>query len=252
MIITGTPGIGKSCFGFYLFIKAIQSKQLVALHIFDEMYVFLHTEVLYGEKAKQHLCISEESILYLHDCGKHENAPTHPILCKVVVVTSPDIEKYKDMLKRTNSTVYYMPLWTKEELQHVPTSLDQTVVEERYARYGGVPRYVFRAKVADIEEALSWAILEFPIALTELRKGVFSQASNMIVHLIPDDEFETYTLHYASKHVEQRVDIELMGSTWQVAIEYLKAVLKSGLVKSLGPFNGQLFEKFVHVSNSKK
>ena len=54
------------------------------------------------------------------------------------------------------------------------------------------------------------------------------------------------TLCYASKHVEQQVDIELMGSTRQVAIEYLKAVLKSGLVKSLGPFNGQLFEKFVH------
>ena len=58
-----------------------------------------------------------------------------------------------------------------------------------------------------------------------------------------------HTLHYASKHVEQRVDIELMGSTRQVAIEYiyiLKAVLKSGLVKSLGPINGQLFEKFGH------
>ena len=130
--------------------KQLQSKQLVALHIFDETYVFLHTIVLYGEKAKQHLCISEESILYLYDCGKHENAPTHLILCKIVVFTSPDIEKYKDMLKRTNPTVYYMPLWTKEELQHVPTSLDQTVVEERYARYRGVPLYVFRAKVADI------------------------------------------------------------------------------------------------------
>ena len=100
--------------------------------------------------------------------------------------------------------------------------------------------------MADIEEAQSRAILDFPIALKELHKAVFSQASNMLLHLIPNDDFETYTLRYASKYIEERVDIALRGSSRQAAIEYLNQVLKANVIKSLEPFNGQLFEKVVH------
>ena len=97
-----------------------------------------------------------------------------------------------------------------------------------------------------LEEILSQAILDFSTALDELRRGVFSQASNMLAHLIPNDDFLSYTLDFASEYVEERVDIALTGDIQQAAIEYLNKVLKANLYKTLGPFNGALSEKVVH------
>ena len=52
VVITGTPGIGKSCFAFYLFIKAIHNHQPVALHIFGNTYVFFVKKLSLGKMLK--------------------------------------------------------------------------------------------------------------------------------------------------------------------------------------------------------
>ena len=130
MVITGTPGIGKSCFGFYLFIKSIQSGQPVALRIFNNTYIFLCEKLIAGEYAESYLWLNQEKILYLYDCGKHDTAPSRRFLnCKVAIFTSPDTAKYKDMVKRNDAIVLYMPLWTNVT---TTTTLNQTAVEERY------------------------------------------------------------------------------------------------------------------------
>lgn len=155
------------------------------------------------------------------------------------------------MVKRNDAIVLYMPLWTNVT---TTTTLNQTAVEERYTQFGGVPRYAFKKKVQSLEEILSQAILNFSTALDKLRRGVFSQASNMLAHLIPNDDFLSYTLDFASEYVEERVDIALTGDIQQAAIEYLNKVLKANLYKTLGPFNGahylrRLFIKCLWMRN---
>ena len=149
------------------------------------------------------------------------------------------------MVKRNDAILLYMPLWTN--VTTTTTTLNQTAVEERYTRFGGVPRYVFKKKVQSLEEILSQAILNSSTALDKLRRGVFSQASNMLAHLIPNDDFLSYTLDFASEYVEERVDIALTGDIQQAAIEYLNKVLKANLYKTLGPFNGTHYLKRLFI-----
>ena len=188
VVISGTPGIGKSCLGIYLFIKAIQKQQPVAIRIYKKTYIFLEDRALFGGGSEHKLQAGANKILYLYDCERDDIVPYAPYRnCKLVVFSSPDFNKYKDMVNKKHAEVLYMPVWTENELLVVAASLAITssVVKQRFERFGGVPRYVFHLELKSVEQLQLYAIYNFSKALDELRTNVFSDLSNMLVHNSP-------------------------------------------------------------------
>ena len=113
-IVTGTPGIGKSFFGYYLLYLAAKDNIPVIYHpTNDFVYLFDGNSVQTSPHARDFLNIVTEKpiVLYLVD----EQTPMHSGQQNVrtVLVCSPCHEYYKDFKKR-DTAFLYMPVWTIE------------------------------------------------------------------------------------------------------------------------------------------
>ena len=195
VILTGNPGIGKTL-GIVEVMRVAASRGVtVVLQLGkekDSRYLFRAGEpVLEGSKDDFKSYLRDPDVWYIVDSA---NSP-HAYQAWTLFVVSPARELFWRYLKEpTDAGKIYLPVWEKEEIEiarrQIYSATPQSVVDERYGRWGGIARYVLEKRAGfweadDLEEAIdktSWE--SFKEALLDLESG--TKFSHRVLHYIVD------------------------------------------------------------------
>jgi hypothetical protein len=213
-IITGTPGIGKSLFMFYLLWKLVKAGKR-ALFIYHPHTIYydgkgsvfqfpsnaLPSYMDYSFWNEDLWCLFDAKEKTPHDLG----GLPYPT-CTFVLSTFPRREMVNDFKKPPPPEVFYMPLWTETELETIaqcfPTAIDW---HNRFKTLGGIPRHVLEVardnptkllqaacKLCDLDDCVK--IIGLESSITEKSKIVHS-----LVHMKSALPFTEPSVTFASQ-----------------------------------------------------
>ena len=151
VLITGTPGIGKSIFYIYVLerMKAELKDTVIVLASFSKKSQLKSCVILAPgqdpielEKGKSIPKI--QNAMYLYD-GIPDVVEQGPV--KTVIFASPDHEFLKEHSKNSTMKKRFMPLWTESEILEAAESLELKLgyefIQNLMLRFGGSVRYIF-------------------------------------------------------------------------------------------------------------
>jgi len=261
IVVTGTPGIGKSVFYLHFFEKYkaenpdktivaasySKSRKLEGCKIWDPKSKKLETQ--------KHLpTLEDEEAVYLID-GIPDAMPHESNFA--IMFTSPDIDFFVYMNKY--GTLYremYMPNWTVKEIWEAIAALGLKVspedLNERWKYFGSAPRFLFESD----QEAVQRGILNVQTAVNTLHsvEDVFacfdgSADPKKVLHRLMHYDVKQMrgvfnrTLKMASKYIAYAVQ-ERLNKKLEVDRQSLMSWL-DGTSKSAA-FLGWLFEGYAH------
>ena len=160
ILITGSPGIGKSMFSYYYMWRAITQENVTSFLYQTQVEVdvvrhYSATSVsLYNSK---NIFDCPTGLPFFADIVPPPEPYSYaePALKPVrwsaytIIFSSPDKRRYKELMKDMDSVQYILEPWTEEEIfeawRLVPSfnQVPKDIVSAQYAIYGGVPRFVF-------------------------------------------------------------------------------------------------------------
>ena len=191
MAITGTPGIGKSVFLFYILwrLANIKSTKTVILHRqmnHRRIYVFQNDGCwIVSYDADIQMLLTDPDTWYLTDALL---TPPASVEAVTILVSSPAEKYYSDFLKYSSTApLHYLPTWSLEELKRVAHvySKSPEEVEKRFDMIGGVPRYVLEKDVnleETINEKIGKLLLKNIMLLPTFEGATENEISHRLVH----------------------------------------------------------------------
>lgn len=154
-VISGTPGIGKTFGGAYFVYRLCKMEPVPKYVIYrygplKNSTTFLFVNGKYSRPVRNvkefNRIVKDESDSWLvFDPPKViEQTDADLWNCNVIVVSSPDRERYRKILKGQNALALYLPIWTKKELEIASKLVfESDIWKDRYDIWGGVPRKLF-------------------------------------------------------------------------------------------------------------
>ena len=267
IIITGNPGIGKSCFLLYNMYRLRKEDKYLRL-VYTSARYSLHVLLCRGSvrvyTTEEMLGITRDlkQLIYLYDCGtKGDPLPVSPPMLsrKTIIATSPDECHTKSFVKETTAVkptgsptllTLYMPPWSLDELEdfrvraQIPTSKKELI--DHYTTWGGIPRYMFFENIpkSKLDQAIVDVdpddIMSIPSML--YRGVVKSEVSHKLFQLHPrdDSEYQEADVHFASGYVQKVV--------YETHTKYCRGIVCSIINSSrtFNSFQGDLFEQMAH------
>uniref|UniRef100_M4BYH6 RxLR effector candidate protein n=1 Tax=Hyaloperonospora arabidopsidis (strain Emoy2) TaxID=559515 RepID=M4BYH6_HYAAE len=179
VVILGTPGIGKTHFGYLVLFHLARAGATVVYETCEDKW----TRTLFsGDKVVQELWTDFDEVLAQPEMFYVVDG-IEPSLCdaKAILVTSPRKKIWHKYSQRNGAKVLFMPVWTEEEIYRCRDLLYSTMpvetVEKRFYKWGGVARYVLRyakdkAKQKVLKEAIGQADLKLIVSASVESSGV--------------------------------------------------------------------------------
>ena len=256
--ITGTPGIGKSMFLFYIMWRLTKmevTKTVILRRHMDEkvIYVFQNEGCWATQDDSKILrFLNDETTWYLTDTLE---PPPGQVEAITILVASPARRHYETFSRYLNTApLHYFPVWSLEELKLVAPFYSRELkdVEERYYKIGGVPRYVLE-KDHDLKKVILGAVGRLAIEkLPLIASGSVSkedQVSHLIVQLIVDtSSYLDFTLQMASPYATQMA-MELFILNQEEEVK--RFILNTSPIPVLATLRGALFEAYAHQKMSR-
>jgi hypothetical protein len=216
VIITGTPGIGKSLFLFYLLWKLVVKEGKRVLIMYGESNIYYDGKggvcTLETIPSAAHYSFwNDEPLWCLFDSkGKNEAYLGHIPYdrCNFILSTSPRRELINDFKKSHAPQYFYMPLWNETELETIAPMfphVTETEWRNRFDVLGGIPRNVLEDTTRNPTQMLEAACTECSLEDCMKKVGLdstISEKSKVIHSLIHMTSMSPYTEHsvcYASK-----------------------------------------------------
>ena len=148
IVVTGTPGIGKSQFLQYCMWRLAQKNEAFLHETFPQK-VRMYSP---GNFATYNYDNIPSGLPYLVDLEAetlpyYDYANWSPLF--TAIFSSPNPNRFKSIIKMDNSVELIMPPWENEEIFDAHKliskfrSVDIDLVKSQLAIYGGVPRYIF-------------------------------------------------------------------------------------------------------------
>ncbi|CAB5193513.1 hypothetical protein RhiirA5_504506 [Rhizophagus irregularis] len=272
-LITGTSGIGKSCFLVYVLMQLLCEDVVVIFQPINsqDFYCFKDQIITCGTYNDFEYLLNLTTTWYLAD------GITSPKLVygTTVVSLSPNgIAKTEfQEFDKLHPIEYYMGPWTLEELlycrEHAFPLVLKEIVTNLFHKAGGVPRYVLRnveASIKDVvgnkEETLdaedkkkieekAYSHIELAISKTDNFDKIIKcftedeksrvEISNRIIHRWPDDTHRNYHYKWASPYVFERIQEKLEETAWVDCLHKIR-LMRSPYEASA---KGFLFECYV-------
>lgn len=195
IVIVGTPGIGKSVFGFFLLYQLRLEGRTVVFEAGSFWYRFSDEGSVEGKFSsfKKAGFFNDGNTWYLSDPKfrpeKISNLPT-------VVFVSPKIGRTEEFLKMRNSEEFCMAPWSEDELMEcrrlIFPEVSQNDVQQRFDIVGGVARVVFgevdfeRYKQAMIDKATRESVKSLPLLVANAGSDFPNQDwGDKLLHLKP-------------------------------------------------------------------
>ena len=142
-------------------------------------------------------------------------------------------------------------MWSWEELEAAPQHIfsDQLKrdVEDRYSRWGGIPRYVLQKPDAGDQDLLqaavdSCSLSDLAQSITDLTKA--SEMSHRLVHLTVEEGYLEGPVKFASQWVQD----ELMSKHWNFEVHKVHDFLAASAGEpALAAFREELRKRYTHV-----
>jgi len=148
VLILGNPGIGKTCFNAFLFVKL---KQIDVKNIIYVRKTTLAVTILFfsGDQVQTfstldplRQVLSDPETWFLLDTVPDPGEWK----ARMVNVSSPKRENYKQYQKYPKVVTYYMPVWSYDEFEvsaKVFPSVGGEVFHKKFLLFGGIPRLIF-------------------------------------------------------------------------------------------------------------
>ena len=260
VIITGNPGIGKSCFLLYQMYRfrkenkdlpLFYTSAVLSWHILfhrDMVQIFTPAEMPHNQRRLRQLT-------YLYDCGtKGDQIAAYPptLARKTIIATSPDKTHTQSFWKaaqdvRVEAVRLYMPPWSLDELKYFEKqrNISEKVLNDRFLIWGGIPRYVLAQNEdkSSIDEGIVNTPPESIAGLASmLRVGVIqSHVSHKLLHLCPkDDKFKDVDVLFASEYIKNGIYKKYEDSCRSIVCAIIRAN------RTFSGFEGQVFEQIAH------
>ena len=265
LLIIGNPGTGKSMFGLYLFWKYVSTNKPVIYQRPNACYVFLgkgqYLCIPKIDDCRTHPlvleCNAERGIPWIFDAiGNHQRVPFGSFAGhKAIVVSSPEHMNYKVYFRECAPSRRCMPVWSMDEIMELRSyhSIEASVVEDRYDRFGGIPRIVFASttSIEVFESEQKAAISNNYFDVFSLQAGnSFPVMSHYIIKLQSTDRdgFQTYDVEFTTDYVRQQVYQQLKVTELSSMINFVQSALKCLAADSLhvSSLTGKTFEMAVH------
>ena len=272
LIVTGTPGIGKSIFLAYMAVILIAEGYDIVIQRGNEWWSHIGGKARAHGEVKPGALLGQETTVLLFDplAGGKVELDARPRGCSIVF-TSPHGGSYKVAFKQETCrpTVLYMPTWSKPEVlqhkaalfQHVlDKEAEETakIVEEAYDLLGGSVRWLMQVlkEGGTLSEAAHRLIAECleNCNYEDLLKAVLREPRNIqgegkqshlslllqITSAKPYHKAQVMLIESDVAHVAIRKALEKRGREGRqqfinVSLEY----------KELGSFVGNLFQDIV-------
>ncbi|KAI5080124.1 hypothetical protein GOP47_0005603 [Adiantum capillus-veneris] len=161
VVILGSRGIGKTGFLVYLLWLTVTQRKEDSIASFREANLpFFAFKWLDGGSRLQvssHMSLDDAYKFFdfgsspWYFCDSKAPRTHHPLKC--VVACSPAKGNYYQFSKRADIKLLYDPVWTLNEIHILNKQVfhfDPDEVEERFGRWGGIPRYVLGKINSDI------------------------------------------------------------------------------------------------------
>jgi len=216
VIQTGCPGIGMSFSLTYYLWALAQRKQTV---YFESqmlkcgwLFSLDGTVLEFKFKHMPLKLVTNPKLVYLFDASEITiGGPTREIAGYTILATSPKKDHYSDFRKTVQENRLYMPIWAEDEIAKyaadtiADAAIRRTVIS-CYLRFGGVARYVFGSQkgyARRLEGEIKNANLD--LIKRSLTGYALEDMSHWIMHYDVDDSFESISMKFASKYVEDAV-----------------------------------------------
>ncbi len=158
--------VGKSAFGSYLLFRAVRAQRTVVYHsakVATAWIFFSNGSVeevvdIYASYTVLQL-LEDYSTVFISDSitPKRFNAFT-------ILITSPNRDRWKEFFKEPDCKRLFFPVFSLEEIVQLQAACFPHVeggeegMAERYARWGGIPRYVLAKTDIDAQKQLEAAL----------------------------------------------------------------------------------------------
>ncbi|GAQ91775.1 hypothetical protein KFL_008520010 [Klebsormidium nitens] len=250
VVLVGNPGVGKSIYGFRLLYQwsCEQRRVVVVKRGTCPIPTLLTPDGAFKlDAAGLEAELDDPDVRYLVDSLDPSLVGSLPTKAKMVVISSPN---RNEVCKGPGYVMRYFDTWSLEELLECWSRMfawqSQEEVQERFYRWGGVPRYVLEKLDTTNQNLLERAIGRTD--LTALKQAVGDPespqaASHKLLHLRANPDFQTTYMEMASPYVQELVAFKLWENE-SLALElFLSAATDDPTVAG---FRGNLFEGFCH------
>ncbi|EGZ23507.1 hypothetical protein PHYSODRAFT_480338 [Phytophthora sojae] len=210
-VVTGTPGIGKSVFVYYMMWRLIKEKKRVLFFDSEGNFYFDGTNMLtckvLPDKSNRQFWSSD--LWCLVDSLDPTSIAGLPYrICSILLASTPRrdcIGEFKKLAPTPD--VFYMPLWTKEELAITAPLYPHaaSVWRNRSDCLGGVPRLVLQDIGTDpqvlLETACNSCSLDECKTLVSINSEINSrtQMAQTLIHIRSQEPYTEYQVVYASE-----------------------------------------------------
>eukprot|EP00644_Phytophthora_capsici_P015486 jgi/Phyca11/113302/e_gw1.24.271.1 len=214
-VVTGTPGIGKSVFLYYVMWKLIKDKKRMLFVTgrppiyFDGESVLDCYQLPYAGNrnfwSPDLWCLVDAT----NPC-KIAGLPIHH--CSVLLASEPRDDYVRHFRKLVPTPqVFYMPIWTEEEMEKIiplyPSAA--SVWRDRFETLGGIPRLVLQAVQTDPQEFMRVCFYSLENCMrlvlfhsktkTGFIDSLYTLEMPRHVHILSQEPYHEYTLAYASE-----------------------------------------------------
>ena len=195
-VVTGSPGIGKSVFSFYFMWRCMKDDNFAGFYWEPEKRFVLHYSPLHGiGTVNMSTRRVKHKIPHLVDFQEITSPSYLSSSCRVVF-SSPNPDRFKEILKGDHAKGFIQPPWVLREILDAHTRISRyrenvhiNVVRSQFNIYGGIPRYVLaQAYKGDsiMSAALSRKAAEIINVLMNLALLMKDdKVSYIILHLYP-------------------------------------------------------------------
>ena len=214
VIITGTPGIGKSLFLIYLLWQLVKERKRVLF--------FYHPYSIYYDEnggvfkfASDRLSLENfesfwnETLWCLFDAKFKEQSDLAGVpvgLSTFILSTSPHRDMVNDFKKPPVPDYFFMPIWTETELKAIAPlfSNSNEQWQHRFEILGGIPRHVLEVTRYTPREILEGACSECSLDDCIKKIGMDavitdkSKVIHSLIHVESVHPFTTSSVRYAS------------------------------------------------------
>ena len=242
--LSSTPGCGKTMAINFILKMATSVPELRDRPIllqYRKKFFYIKSDRVFRITASEARKIAgEEETFYILDGHGAKRVLCH---CLTLFISSPR-DYFRSWLNQAMITSSYFPVWTLDELRKCRMlcygTIAQTVVDDRYSQYGGIPRYVFclPAELPSLENVIADSEARESIRAVWDPSAMFP-TSHILLHISVDENFHYHHLVLASRCV----GVLLFSRHFQQMFDRLKEVLGGGF--ALG-FAGSLFECYIH------
>ena len=234
VILTGSPGIGKSCFAYFFLLQLLGSDEEVVYQVGTNYWYFDGAEwSKFGDVTVVVNFLMNFRGWYI--CDLYEGLGSYVIarLAKTIILSSPKLGRLKCILNN-GAGRYFLPTWTDEEMS-IFIKMQGGRVNEEEARnivedWGNVPRNVIMRPMETLEQAIQ-TITSLSSLQEKMQAAVNEDlgSPSRLIHLVPSSDYTTVSARACSQKAAEKIFARLVKREWDGLVELVFSGSDSGL-----------------------